>query len=360
MSEAVTEDNSLTRQLWHIAGSGDLEQLDELLSKGVNVNASDKTGVTALMRAAYHGKLRMVRNLIWYGADPNAKDRSGLTALMMAEHAGHDEIVEALRSVGARGKTENAGMPRLVGSVTEENVDAVTEENVDVATEDDVLVAAEDEVGLVMDYEHNVAPDYQFEVASDYEDSTSGKTFETARTLHEPPEIWEMVQTAESKSYTPSSGARRVFSLRTLVLAVCALIICSGVVFGFLALRGAMSAPGEAPPQQQATAVKQTQLSDQRLSATKSLSKTPDKTAQSSDELTRLKPVEKKSSALERPKATKVSAAVLKPNKNVRKTTKLESEQDASAKTAKKEPASPASDPVQPAAKQKPKVIPWP
>src|SRR5215813_3296482 len=124
MSAAVTEANTLTRQLWHIAGSGDLEELDHLVSQGVDVNAGDRTGVTALMRAAYHGQLGMVRALIGYGADPNAKDRSGLTALMMAQHTGHDEIVEALRLVGAEGKGESTRKSRLVGSVTDEDIHA--------------------------------------------------------------------------------------------------------------------------------------------------------------------------------------------------------------------------------------------
>ena len=52
MAAADTEANALTRHLWHIAGIGDLEQLDQLLSQGADVNAADRTGVTALMRAA--------------------------------------------------------------------------------------------------------------------------------------------------------------------------------------------------------------------------------------------------------------------------------------------------------------------
>ncbi len=341
MSGAVSEESTLTRQLWHIAGSGDLEQLDQLVSEGVDVNAGDRTGVTALMRAAYHGQLAMVRALIGYGADPNAKDRSGLDALMMAEHGGHDEIVEALRSVGARGKTGGTGVPPVnhaqdaratCGGGTEvppvnHAQDArdtftlnrgLTEENVDAATEHD---------------------DWEF-----------GQTSRTARTLHEPLEIWEMVQTTQSKSYSPSASLRRVFSLRTLVLAVGALVICSGAVFGFLALRGAMSAANDTPQQQPSATA-------QQLAAFKSPIKAPGKTARSANELTKLKPVGKKSQANERPKATKVSASVPK-QKSVRRATRLGSEQDASPKSAKKEPA-PPSDPVKPNA-PKPKVIQWP
>ncbi len=339
MAAAVTGDNTLTRQLWHIAGSGDLEQLDELLSQGVDVNAADRTGVTAIMRAAYHGQLAMVRALIGYGADPTAKDRSGLSALMMAEYGGHDEIVEALQSFEPRGNTEDIWTPRVEASVTEQEVDAAT----------------------------------------DYEDWTAGDTSDTARTLHEPLEIWEMVQTTQAGSHLPFANPGRAFSARTLAFAVVALIICSGAVFGFFALRGAMSATDDVSEQRsEAPALKQTSSSNEPLSASRALTNAPEKNARSSSELTKLKPVEnlaerveppteassesspKKLSASQRPKATKVSATVPKQNKNVRRPTKLEGEQAVSAKSAKKEPAPPASSPVKPSTTQKPKVIQWP
>jgi len=335
MSAAVTEANTLARQLWHIAGSGDLEQLDELLTQGVDVNAGDRTGVTALMRAAYHGQLAMVRALIGYGADPTAKDRSGLTALMMAEYGGHDEIIEALEALDARGKTE-VTKPRVVASVTEQNVD----------------------------------------VAPDYDDWESGKNSQTARTLREPREIWELVHPTQTESYSPSASPGRVFSTRILALAVGGLL--AGAVFGFLVLRGAMSGKDD-PSEQRSDATAQTPSSNERLSASKALTREPGNITRSSNELTKLKPVEelinervdapavtasvssaKKSSASQRPKATKVSAAFPKQNKNVRRATKLESAQDASSKSAKKEPAPPASDPVKPSTTQKPKVIQWP
>ncbi|HEV8188954.1 MAG TPA: ankyrin repeat domain-containing protein [Pyrinomonadaceae bacterium] len=338
MSAAVTEANTLARQLWHIAGSGDLEQLDELLSQGADVNAADRTGVTAIMRAAYHGQLAMVRALIGYGADPTAKDRSGLTALMMAEYGGHEEIVDALRPFAARGQREVASKPRVVGSVTEQNVD----------------------------------------VTPDYDDWEPGENSQAARTLREPLEIWEMVHTTQPESYAPSAGPGRVFSTRILALTVGALIICSGAVFGFLALRGAMSGSDDSS-EQRSDAAAQTSSSNQRLSDSKALTKEPGNITRSSNELTKLKPVEKlmgervaaptatasvssakKSSASQRPTATKVSAAFPKQNKNVRRATKLESEQDAISKSAKKEPAPPARDPVKPSTTQKPKVIQWP
>jgi len=368
MSAAVSEANSLTRQLWHIAGNGDLGQLDELVSQGADVNAGDRTGVTALMRAAYHGQLPMVRALIEHGADPNAKDRSGLTALMMAEHGGHDEIVEALESFGAPGKTEVARKRGTSVSPVNHAQDAratftlnqsVTEENVDAATEHDDWECGQESVAA----------------ATEHDDSESAKSSHTARTLHEPLEIWEMVHTTQTEPYSPSASPRRVFPTRILALAVGVLIICSGAVFGFLALRGSMNATGDTPNQQpEATALQRTSSSNQRLSASKSVTKGVGN-AQSSNDQAQLKGVEKlmgervdppavassassaKKSSSQRPRATKVSTAV--SNKNVSRATKLESAQDTSSKPAKKEPA-PPSDPVKPTIKQKPKVIEWP
>src|SRR3954465_9852044 len=98
---SATEEH-MKRELWQIAGTGNVERLEQILAQGTDVNAGDRTGVTPLMRAAYHGELPMVRALIQNGADLDAKDSGGLTALMMAKHSGRAEIVEALRSAGAK------------------------------------------------------------------------------------------------------------------------------------------------------------------------------------------------------------------------------------------------------------------
>src|SRR5262252_1191883 len=82
--------------LWQIAAAGDVEQLAAILDRGADVNASNPSGLTPLMVAAYHGRLEMVRALIARGAEVNATDDEGLTAAMLADDAGHDEIVRIL------------------------------------------------------------------------------------------------------------------------------------------------------------------------------------------------------------------------------------------------------------------------
>ncbi|MGH9963056.1 MAG: ankyrin repeat domain-containing protein, partial [Pyrinomonadaceae bacterium] len=64
--------NPATKDLWRIAETDDIDELQELLARGADINASDVNGMTALMRAAQHGRLNMVRALIACGADPNA------------------------------------------------------------------------------------------------------------------------------------------------------------------------------------------------------------------------------------------------------------------------------------------------
>jgi ankyrin repeat protein len=456
MSAAVTEANTSTRQLWHIVGSGDLEQLDQLLGQGADVNAGDRTGVTPLMRAAYHGQLAMVRALIEHGADPNAKDRSGLTAMMMAKHAKHDEIVETLRSLGAQGANEGARKRRIAASGRDENVAAsadhkdaiavtpsqIPDDHKDVPpvtasqtiddhkdaipvtasqtiddhkdaipvtasqTTDDLKPATPVRPLQISDDLKDATPVTALPTTDDHKDATPVTALPTTddhkdatsvtaslttddlkdatpvrppqtRTLHEPLEIWEMVQATSAQPYVPPGGPRRVLSTRILALGVGALIICAGTVFGFVALRGVLSATDDS-----AEAQPETSSSKPRLSTSKPLMNLPNKTARSSNDLTKVKPVGKlmgvrskpvtapvaaasvstvkKPSASQRPKDIKLTAAFLKPNKNVRKVTRLERDQDTNAKSAKKDPAPPASDPVKPSTTQKPKVIQWP
>src|SRR4030095_1628211 len=147
----------LTRELWRVAGSGDVSRLEQVLAEGADVNAGDRTGMTALMRAAYHGQLPVVRALIEHGADLNAVDSGGLTALMVAKHAGREEIVNALVSSGA--------------AVTSK---PTVHKSLPVESPQEAVAAPSKKV----------------------------------RTLHEPPEIWEMVHTMQADSEHRSSAAR--------------------------------------------------------------------------------------------------------------------------------------------------------
>ncbi|EMN81502.1 ankyrin repeat protein [Leptospira interrogans serovar Grippotyphosa str. UI 12764] len=58
-----------------------LDIIEYLVSKGLDVNAQDVTGVTPLMIAAAAGSSEGVQYLLSKGADPFAKDKSGKTLL---------------------------------------------------------------------------------------------------------------------------------------------------------------------------------------------------------------------------------------------------------------------------------------
>lgn len=81
---------------------GNVECVQLLLSAGVDVNASDEEGWTALMGASMYGGPDVVRELLTHGANVNARDSQGRTPLSLAISAGHEDIAELLKKAGAK------------------------------------------------------------------------------------------------------------------------------------------------------------------------------------------------------------------------------------------------------------------
>lgn len=94
--------DATTRELWRVAEDGDVNALPGVLSRGVDVNARNEHGMTALMRAAHNGHERMVRALLEHGADPNITRHDKFTALALAAFFGHTETVRILIENGAK------------------------------------------------------------------------------------------------------------------------------------------------------------------------------------------------------------------------------------------------------------------
>lgn len=94
----------LNEQLIDAARDGDYEAVESLLNAGVDVDAKDNDGWTALMWAAGLGRERIVRLLLNAGADVNAKNKYGSTALMSAAEFGefgNEDCIERLLNAGA-------------------------------------------------------------------------------------------------------------------------------------------------------------------------------------------------------------------------------------------------------------------
>ena len=80
---------------------GTVEQARRLLESGINVNARDDDGETALHEAAEAGRLEMVILLVEAGATRGVRDVEGETPVHEAAEDGHLEVVKYLVLHGA-------------------------------------------------------------------------------------------------------------------------------------------------------------------------------------------------------------------------------------------------------------------
>lgn len=108
------------------ASKGDLKRVEALLARGVDVNARNPYGATALLYAAQQGHLDVVQALLKHKADPNAQDTFyHVTPLSWAVQARHFQVATALVEAGARDTgtalvfATRAGEGRLVKTLLE-------------------------------------------------------------------------------------------------------------------------------------------------------------------------------------------------------------------------------------------------
>lgn len=90
---------------------GDVEAVRDHLRSGVDINALDRYGQTALMLATHHGHGGIVELLVQHGADLDVTAKYNLSALMLAVVAGHPNIARLLARAGADLCFKGSGPP---------------------------------------------------------------------------------------------------------------------------------------------------------------------------------------------------------------------------------------------------------
>lgn len=100
--EQSLEEMDFHRSLGSACMTGDLQRIDRLISKGVDVNADDASGYAPLHYASRNGHVQACSLLLKNGALPNKKTRGGhATSLHRASYAGHENVVKMLIDAGA-------------------------------------------------------------------------------------------------------------------------------------------------------------------------------------------------------------------------------------------------------------------
>jgi ankyrin repeat protein len=104
----------------------DLESADLLIRAGANVNAANDLGATPLWTASLNGSGVMVRRLLQAGANPNAALLLGETPVMVASRSGNPDVVEQLLARGANVNAHAArGQTALMWAVSQRHPEVV-------------------------------------------------------------------------------------------------------------------------------------------------------------------------------------------------------------------------------------------
>jgi Zn-dependent protease with chaperone function len=104
----------------------DMEQINALLAEGVDPDAQDGDGWTALHWAVQDSNVDVAKALLEAGADPNLEDYYGGVPLMIAAGNGNVELVQLLLEAGADiDHQDYDGWTPLIHAVLSEQIDTV-------------------------------------------------------------------------------------------------------------------------------------------------------------------------------------------------------------------------------------------
>jgi predicted Zn finger-like uncharacterized protein len=100
-ADVNAKDKDGNTALIRASATGDMDSVMALIAAGADIEGKGKHGKTALMEAAYMGKTDCVKTLIAAGADVNAKSNGGIAALAWAAEQKNVDSVKALIAAGA-------------------------------------------------------------------------------------------------------------------------------------------------------------------------------------------------------------------------------------------------------------------
>ena len=128
LAESDMASNQAAEEEMRLAAlEGDGEKVKRFLDTGINVNALDQEGHTALMLAAYNGHTDIVLSLITKDAVIDRRDLNGRTALLYASTGPFPETVKALLDKGAEPNVVDSDehFSPLMHAAAEGNLDVV-------------------------------------------------------------------------------------------------------------------------------------------------------------------------------------------------------------------------------------------
>lgn len=103
--------------LWEAAREGDVQRVEALLEQGIDPDAANRYGVTAMALAAQEGHTEVVKRLIGAGASIDAADTFyGMTPAVKAFQGEHYDLAAMLVEMGAGDPVEALGQGIRVGS----------------------------------------------------------------------------------------------------------------------------------------------------------------------------------------------------------------------------------------------------
>ena len=214
----------VAEELWRVAETGDVDALNQIFLRRVDVNARNKHGMTALMRAAYHGHEGMVRTLLQHGADPNLSRNDKFTALALAAFFGHTGTVRILIEHGAKREVITRCGASAHTWATARTFDEAAR----------YLASPKLAPAPVISFAPAPAPTSV---------SAAPAPVSEIRTLKDPPEIWDLVHEVPRDFNAGSAFVTRLKSMKTtfVVGVVAVLFVSAACVVGLILRRGSQA-----------------------------------------------------------------------------------------------------------------------